>query len=217
MNRKISWDSALLQEIELVYEKAEADDTAGKMLEQLEDKALSECRAICAAGAIKNVSGEAVTPRQFEDSPDEEKEELICQLARLGLAGLDTDIASATITVRLSSLIQRTMACTFFDLMNRLENLDGSLNVLIPKWTLELQAPLGGKKGLMQWELMIMTFYPWLSVREVSTNEEAVPPYPDASTQGSAPAVKSTPKQESAQPEPVKAPEKKSFWKRLFG
>ena len=59
-------------------------------------------------------------------------------------------------------------------ILNTLEKLDGAINVLIPKWTLELYVPLGGRKGLSQWELLIMQLYPWLSIRELSINETAV-------------------------------------------
>ena len=45
---------------------------------------------------------------------------------------------------------------TIFNILNRLEKMDGVLNMLIPKWTLELQVPLGGKQGLFQWEMLIM-------------------------------------------------------------
>ena len=91
-----------------------------------------------------------------------------------GLSGLQTDMETAAIKIRLSSLITRVQACTIFSILNTLEKLDGAINVLIPKWTLELYVPLGGRKGLSQWELLIMQLYPWLSIRELSTNETAV-------------------------------------------
>ena len=80
---------------------------------------------------------------------------------------------NAAIIIRLSPLITKVQACTVFNILNRIEKLDGAITVLIPKWTLNLQVPLGGKKGLLQWEMLIMLLYPWLSVMEGSTDELA--------------------------------------------
>ena len=113
-------------------------------------------------------------PEQFDALSDNDKEILIMLTGNKGLSGLQTDMETATIKIRLSSLIPRVQACTIFSILNTLEKLDGAINVLIPKWTLELYIPLGGRKGLSQWELLIMQLYPWLSIRELSTNETAV-------------------------------------------
>ena len=113
-------------------------------------------------------------PEQFDTLSDNDKEILIMLTGNKGLSGLQTDMETATIKIRLSSLIPRVQACTIFSILNTLEKLDGAINVLIPKWTLELYVPLGGRKGLSQWELLIMQLYPWLSIRELSTNETAV-------------------------------------------
>ena len=47
MTRKISWESNVFDEIELVYEKAEENEKISDLLEQLEEKALSEARENC--------------------------------------------------------------------------------------------------------------------------------------------------------------------------
>ena len=44
MNRKIAWRSMALDEIELVYEKAENDQNIAALLEQLESQALEEAK-----------------------------------------------------------------------------------------------------------------------------------------------------------------------------
>ena len=75
--------------------------------------------------------------------------------------------------MRFTPKIQKVLGCTIFNVLNRIEKLDGSINLLSPKWTLEFQVPLGGEKGLFQWEMLIMQLYPWISVRETSTNEVA--------------------------------------------
>ena len=227
MNRKIEWESGVLDEIELVYGKAENDENIGKMLEQLEEKALNEARENC--GLLKMADGGSITPEQFDMLSGSNKEGAIWTLARIGLAGIGQDMQSATIFIKLSARIQRVMACTVFDILNRLEKLDGALNAFVTKWTLEIQTPLGGKKGLMQWEMLIMMLYPWISVREVSTNEVAETMV-DQNTASSGRPVTARVKETSAQASASKpgdtapehdekdqAPEKKSFWKRLFG
>lgn len=65
------------------------------------------------------------------------------------------------------------LACTIFEILSQLEKLDGAINTLNHKWTLELKVPYGGKKGLLQWEILIARLYPWLSIKETSTNEMA--------------------------------------------
>ena len=170
MNRKISWESCVLDEIELVYDKAEENAAIGKMMEQLEAQALAEAKSNC--GLIQ--ANIPLTPEKFDGLSDNDKETVIKVLAGAGLESLSQDMPSATLKIRLSPKIPQVQACTFFDILNRLEKLDGALNVFVPKWTMELQVPLGGKKGLFQWEMLIMQLYPWItSVKEVSTNAMA--------------------------------------------
>ena len=169
MTRKISWESNVFDEIELVYEKAEENEKISDLLEQLEEKALSEARENCSL--LTTAQGEHLTSEQFDTLSENTKEIVIRGLAGIGLAGISQDMQEATIMIRLSAKIQKVIACTMFDILNRLEKLDGALNVFIPKWTLELQVPLGGKKGLILWEMLIMLLYPWITVREVSTKE----------------------------------------------
>ena len=232
MNRKISWESCVLDEIELVYDKAEENAAIGKMMEQLEAQALAEAKSNCRL-IQANIP---LTPEKFDGLSDNDKETVIKVLAGAGLESLNQDMASATLKIRLSPKITQVQACTIFDILNRLEKLDGALNVFVPKWTLELQVPLGGKKGLFQWEMLIMQLYPWItSVKEVSTNAVAE----NANTQAAdtvaapkapqetpaqkqeAPAQKQeTPAQKQEAPAQKKAaaePKKKSFWQRLFG
>ena len=193
MNRKIGWNSCVLDEIELVYEKADQEESIGKLMEQLEEKALSEVKENC--GLLTTDAGGHITPEKFDGLSEIDKETVIKVLAGMGLESIGQDMKSATIFMRFSAGIQCVMACTVFDILNRLEKLDGAINVLIPKWTLEFQVPLGGKKGLFQWEMLIMQLYPWISVREVSTDKVAE-------------EMKST--------EELKTTEKRSFWKKFF-
>ena len=170
MDRKIGWQSGVLDEINLVYEKANENEQIGKQLEDLEALALSEAKYNC---GLKTDSGEYITPEQFDGLSSFIKEKVITTLATVGLGSLSADIPSATLILRFTPMIPKVLGCTMFDVLNRLEKLDGAISILAPKWTLEVQVPLGGKKGLFQWEMLIMQLYPWISIRETSTNEMA--------------------------------------------
>ena len=172
MNRKIEWRSMELDEIELVYEKAENNHNIETLLEQLETQALEEAKNNI--GMLKTDTGNVLKPEQFESLSDTDKETVIKVLGNAGLSALNTDLQTATIIITLSPIITRVQACTVFNILNRIEKLDGSITILKPKWTLKLRVPLGGKKGLLQWKMLIMQLYPWLSVQEESTNEMAI-------------------------------------------
>lgn len=172
MNRKIAWNSGNLDEIEPVYEKAENDPGIGSLMEKLETQALEEAgRNI---GLLKTGSGEVLKPEQFGALSDADKETAITVLGNAGISSCGTDIETGTIVFRLSPAVPLLQACTVFGILNRIEKLDGSITVLKPAWTLKLMVPLGGKKGLFQWEMLILQLYPWLSVSEGSTDETAV-------------------------------------------
>ncbi len=171
MNRKINWKSHEFDEIELVYDKASSNDSIEKMLEQLETCALSEAKNNC--GLLTTDSGKHISPEQFDELSEIDKETVIKVLSGIGLGSISQDIQTATIFIRFTPKIQSVLACTIFNVLNRLEKLDGAINILKPTWILELQVPLGGKKGLFQWEMLIIQLYPWISVRETSTSEAA--------------------------------------------
>lgn len=218
MNRKIDWESGVFDEIELVYEKAESDPSIGAQLEQLEQKALDEAKENCFLVGMP--SGTGVTPEMFEAMPAAGREKIIRILGRAGLSSISQKAETALIVIRLSPVIQSVLACTVFDILNRFEKLDGAITLLKPKWTLELQVPLGGKKSLMQWELLIMQLYPWVSVRETSTNEIASAPARPAAPAPSPAAAPGAPTGGAAKdgaPAVEPKEEKKSFFKKLFG
>ena len=214
MNRKISWESGVLDEIELVYEKAENNENIGKMLEQLEDRALSEIRESC--GLLKSEKYGKFTPEIIDGMSLSEKEQIITILGKAGIAAISPDPKNAKIICKLSPYIQLTMGCSFFILLNSLEKLDGSWNeVLVPgQTTLELQVPIGGRKGLVQWEMLVMSLYPWISFREISSGQAAVDQVPAGETaQKEAPVPEKKPGADTVS---ESKPEKKPFWKRLF-
>ena len=214
MDRKISWNSGVLDEIELVYEKAEKDEKIGKMLEQLEDQALSEIRESC--GLLKSEKYGKFTPEIIDGMSLSGKEKIITILGKAGVSAISPEAKNAKIVCKLSPYIKLTMGCTFFILLNSLEKLDGSWNVrLVPgQTTLELQVPHGGRKGLVQWEMLVMSLYPWISFKEISSGQAAIDQVPAAENdQREAPVPEQKP---GADKVSESKPEKVPFWKRLF-
>lgn len=192
------------------------------MLEQLEETALTQARECC---DILQIGGKNVTAEEFDAFSDWDKEAVIGAMARAGLSSIYADIGAFTITVRFSHLIARVMACTIFDVLNRLEKIDGGFSLLgEKKWTMVMEVPIGGKKGLFQWEMLILKMHPWISsVKETSTNETAAVPgsqidkAPAAPAATNVPAAKEPAANEPAAKEPQETVKKSSFFKRLFG
>ena len=127
--------------------KTENNEEIGELLEQLESQALLEVRANCKY--LMPVDGSYITEEQFDSLPMEAKESAIKVLAGAGLSSMNLNQSGGepSIVTRLSGNIRHVMACTIFDILNRLENLDGAINAVFSEMTLELQVPLGGKKS----------------------------------------------------------------------
>lgn len=167
MDRKIGWVSGCWDEIELVYERAEKDPSAAELLSALEELALSELEKNC---DMLEIGGLPATKELISQFSPQQKEILLYHLSAVGLLEFSAPLTQPQISVTLSSKIQRVLGCTVFSILNRLEKLDGTYNSFFPKATLELRVPLGGKKGLLQWEVLITRLYPWLSVSETSSH-----------------------------------------------
>lgn len=164
MNRKIKWNSYCFDEIELIYDKASEKDAIGNLLEELEELALKEAEYNC---NLAMPQMEKMTKEQFTLISDNEKENLIFALSNIGLESFRADISTAMITVELSPLIPQVLGCTMFSVLNRLEKLDGAFNILAnSECNLQIVVPLGCRKGLAKWEMLIVLLYPWLSVKE---------------------------------------------------
>lgn len=168
MNRKIEWKSYCYDEIELVYEKAEANENIASLLSELEEMAQREVEQNY--GMI-SINGQSLTKEKFFDMSDTNKEKIMCLLSQVGLEEFNPSMTEPVIKVILSPHIQKVLGCTMFSILNRLEKLDGAYNEMkFKKATLEIFVPLGGQKGLGKCEMLIMMMYPWLSVSEKSTD-----------------------------------------------
>ena len=165
LERKIEWKSYCYDEIELVYKKVEENENIVPILAELEEMALREAAENC---GLLRLGGQPIAKETFQTMSDIEKEQVIYYLSGVGLAGFNSSIKEPVITITLSAHIQMVLGCTMFSILNGLEKLDGAYNTIHPKAILEIVAPLGGKKGLLKCEILIMALYPWLSVTEKS-------------------------------------------------
>lgn len=84
---------------------------------------------------------------------------------------------------------------------------------MFPKATLEFRVPLGAKKGMMKCEMLIMQLYPWLSIRETSTNTVSS----TLNVQSQAQPSSTTLEKEPVQQEKQTVKKKKGFFSKLFG
>ena len=211
MDRKISWITGCHDEIELVYEKAEQNESIGALLSELEQMALKEAEESCGFLSMNN---KPITRDMVLSMSARDKQTIMYHLSGVGLTEFNPSMTEPVITVKFSSHIQAVLGCTMFSLLNRIEKIDGAYNVVrFPKATLELQVPLGGKKGMLKWEMLIMQLYPWLSVREVSSNIAADGLLTNTPGQQSNDPSKTDPV--CSQKEPDK--KKKGFFSKLFG
>lgn len=206
MERKINWYSCCHDEIELVYDKANEDENIAATLMELETMALQEAEESC--GMLK-MGDNPITREMFLQMNDQDKETVMYYLSGAGLQEFVPSITEGKITVTFTPHIQRVLGCTMFSVLNRLEKLDGAFNVICPKATLELRVPLGAKKGMMKYEMLIMQLYPWLSITETSTStvSSTLNIQPQSETKASVVEQKLT----------ENKTEKKGFFAKLFG
>lgn len=170
MERRIQWQTGCYDEIDLVYEKAERNPGIAALLSELETMALNDTEESCGLLVLDN---QPLTRESVRTLSQDDLETLMVILGQMGLESFVPSMKDGSITVTLSPRIQQVLGCTLFSILNRLEKLDGAFNVRFPNAKLELRVPLGGKKGLMKCEMLIMQLYPWLSITETSSGAVA--------------------------------------------
>lgn len=166
---------SVYMELGLVFDKGDSNEAIKSELDELVSKALEEARNICPYITYKN---NKLTGEDFEKLESIEKADIIRSLGeQIGLSRFDTmKSMEGKLEIEFSQHIQSVLSCTMFSILNRLENLDGAINVFNPKVELTIVAPLGGKKGLMKCEMLIMMLYPWIQIHETSSSIVAAVP-----------------------------------------
>ena len=192
-----------LTEIGLVFEKAIDNEMIHSMLEELKVNALSEAREHCNYLKFGDVP---ISKEQFDSFSAGEKADVICMLGSVGINEFLPNSIEGKIDIKFSAHLQNVLSCTMFVILNKLENLDGAINVFPPEVKIMVQAPLGGKKGLTKCYMLMKLLYPWCKeISETSTNEVSVStPTPQLDT--SAVRTKSDDMKTN----------KGGFWKKLF-
>ena len=171
MSWLFNWESCYFDEIGLVYEKAEVSDQkeiVAPILRQVEEEALKEARD--AFDKLPENEKGKLKADTFDDLTQGEKELIVYQLSQLGLSDIATNFDEKKLTMKLSPSILSATASTLFLVLNKIEKLDGSLNILLGDMKLEIQAPIGGQKGLQKYLILINFLYPWLKPSLVSSN-----------------------------------------------
>ncbi len=177
MKRAIEWCSHCWDDIELVYDRGENDPAIGKDLMELEQTALREAKDNC---GLININNKYLTVDDYLKMSEFDKEKVMYLMGSHGLKELTLSYQDPIITVTFAPLIPRIVACTIFNLLNRLEKLDGSYSRAFcsnQKAKLVFKLPLGGRKGMMKYEMMIVKIYPWIGqIEETFTDQMAILP-----------------------------------------
>ena len=162
-------------EVGLVFDKGDNNEAIKTQLNELVVNAVQEARNFCPYITYKN---NKLTGEDFDKLENIEKADIIKSLGEhIGLLRFDTmKSMEGKLEVEFSQHISSLLSCTMFSILNRLENLDGAINVFNPKVELTIVAPLGGKNGLMKCEMLIMMLYPWIQIHEISSNIVATTP-----------------------------------------
>lgn len=160
---------SVYMELGLVFDKGDNNEEIKSQLNELVANAVQEARNFCPYITYKN---NKLTGEDFDKLESIEKADIIRSLGeQIGLSRFDTmKSMEGKLEIEFSQHIQSVLSCTMFSILNRLENLDGAINVFNPKVELTIVAPLGGKKGLMKCEMLIMMLYPWIQIHEISSN-----------------------------------------------
>lgn len=164
---------SVYMELGLVFDKGDNNETIKSQLNELVATAVQEARNCCSYITYKN---NKLTGEDFDKLESIEKADIIMNLGeQIGLMRFDTmKSMEGKLEIEFSQYIPSVLSCTMLSILNRLENLDGAINVFNPKVELTIVAPLGGKKGLMKCEMLIMILYPWIQIHEISSNIEAI-------------------------------------------
>lgn len=163
---------ARLLEIGLVFDKTKNNEMLDSMIEELKTNAVSEAREHC---NYLKIGDEPISTEQFDSFSAREKADVIYMLGSIGIDEFIPNSLEGKINIKFSVHIQNVLSCTMFVILNKLENLDGAINVFSPEVKITVQAPLGGKKGLTKCYMLMQLLYPWCKgISETSSNEVSV-------------------------------------------
>lgn len=160
MGRKISWCSGCYDEIELVYNKVIQNPAAASLLSEFEKRAFQEAEENC---MMINRGNVPITREVFLAMSEADKERVMYILADIGLNEFNPSMSSPAISVTFSQHIHKLLFCTMFSVLNRLEKLDGSYNLILPSpVTLEFIIPTGNIEGLEKCEAVRRCLYSFI-------------------------------------------------------
>ena len=177
MERKIAWVTGCYEAMELVYQKAEADEEIAALLQKLEERALRELGEQCVIGRVKK-NGQALTKEWYEGASDADREGLLRAFGGNVLRNFHVDLFPPKCTATFSPLFPQLIGCVMFDVINRLEKLDGAIQIVSgdDAVELELQEPEGEKEAMEEILVLLQKLYPWLNIRETSTGQKGAAP-----------------------------------------
>lgn len=169
-----------LIEIGLVLDKTKNNEMLNSMIEELKINAVAEAREHCNYLKIGDMP---ISTEQFDSFEANKKADVIYMLGSIGIDEFIPNSIEGKINIKFSAHIQNVLSCTMFVILNKLENLDGAINVFSPEVKITVQAPIGGKKGLTKCYMLLHMLYPWCKkICEIPSNEVSVTLSPPNST-----------------------------------
>ena len=177
MERKIKWVTGCYEAMELCYAKADADEETAALLSSLEERALRELGEQCSIGRVKK-NGKALTKEWYDAASDADREGLLRAFGGNVLRDFHVELVPPKCTATFSPLYPQLIGCVMFDVINRLEKLDGAIQIVAgdDKVELELRQPEAEKPGMEEIFALLQRLYPWLNITESSTGEKGAAP-----------------------------------------
>jgi len=195
---KIHWVFEDFKYLETVYARAAENKLACSILERFEMDALSEIEANCHRLAG---NGTCLTMERFCGMNPFAKERIISTLADAGIQDIQSDMGSGTFRIMLSPFVQSMKNCTFFSILNRVENMYGVYQMTGTKMQFELVAPVGGQDGIATLNMLMGVLYP--DVKKIFGTGNYL-----------AEELEEVEEQVASSPSPAK---KRGFFNKLFG
>lgn len=177
MIRKILWVTNCWEALGPAYERAEADAEITPMMEALEALALQELGEQCAIGRVKK-NGQKLTQEWLDAASDEDREGLLHALGASVLRDYHVDLFPPKVTVTLSPLFPQLVGCAAFALIDKLERLDGAIQIVAGEEQVEMEMlmPDADKPDLPAVEALLRKLYPWLTITDSSSGQKGAAP-----------------------------------------
>lgn len=157
-------DSKNFDKIDFIFEKANNKEVSMRLLDELQSEAFIEAKTNC---HLFRTNGKSYSHRQFDFLSEAEKNFMIYALSDIGLSGFELNSKEGTMKAVLSPCFRPIFACTMFSILNRLQKLDGVIDLVHDKVKFDIHVPKYGKDCFVHFLTLLVLLYPWVETRLV--------------------------------------------------